>query len=136
MKRQLSNPFFIGIFRYNWELYEGSHEPLISKKLFEEVQEIMKRKGKPNKQREHIFPFVGLMKCGECGCSITAERQKGHHYYRCSKKRGPCSQKYIREEALVSQIQSAIQRVSLRNDWAKKMLEKIEEWKKEEILSS
>ena len=27
------------------------------------------------------------MRCGECGMGITAEEQKGHIYYRCTKKR-------------------------------------------------
>ena len=30
----LSNPFYIGLMRYKSEIFEGTHEPLISKKLF------------------------------------------------------------------------------------------------------
>jgi len=109
----LSNPFFIGMFRYNGELYEGTHPPLISRKLFERVQEVLAQSGRSHSKRQHLFPFIGLLSCGECGCAITAERQKGHHYYRCTKKKGKCSQRYIREETLAAQLREAVQKVSL-----------------------
>ena len=32
---------------FNGEIYEGKHEPIISKKLFDTVQEVMMRKSKP-----------------------------------------------------------------------------------------
>ena len=53
---------------------------------------------------------------------ITAEKQKGHIYYRCSKKKVKCTQPYVREEILDRQLSSLIQKVSLRPDWAEKLL--------------
>ncbi len=41
----LSNPFYIGLFKYGGELHEGKHEPIISKKLFDEAQEMLKQRG-------------------------------------------------------------------------------------------
>jgi len=32
---------------FNNEYFEGKHEPIITKKLFDECQEVMKRKSKP-----------------------------------------------------------------------------------------
>src|ERR1035437_2424709 len=43
----LKNPFYHGLIRYNGEYFEGKHEPIISKKLFDQVQEVMKQKSKP-----------------------------------------------------------------------------------------
>jgi len=43
----LKNPIYTGLMRYNGELYEGKHEPIITKKLFDDVQEVMTRKSKP-----------------------------------------------------------------------------------------
>ena len=53
---------------------------------------------------------------------ITAEKQKGHIYYRCTKKKVKCAQPYVREEELDRQLSSLIQKVSLRADWAEKLL--------------
>ena len=89
----------------------------------------MARRGKGHTKRRHTFPFLGLLRCGECGGAITAERQKGHHYYRCTKKLGPCTQRYIREETLAAQVREVIQQVALSDAWAEKMRARIEEWK-------
>ena len=77
-----------------------------------------------------------LLCCGECGGAITAERQKGHHYYRCTKKLGHCTQRYIREEALTAQVRQAVQQVTLSDAWAGKMLGRIAEWKTEVAQTS
>src|SRR3989344_2929977 len=87
----------------------------------------MKEKGKPRKKTtRNRFLFLGLMKCYSCGCSITAEIKKGHHYYRCTKKKGSCPERYLREEALTEQIQSFLQKVSLSSQDMEKVLAELE----------
>ncbi|KKU28386.1 MAG: hypothetical protein UX42_C0017G0011 [Microgenomates group bacterium GW2011_GWC1_46_20] len=122
----LTNKFYIGAFKYNNEWHEASHERFISKNLFDDVQ----RKLKENKKqfRNLKFPFLGLVKCGECGASITAERkfkfykrtrgQVEYVYYRCTKKLKPCSQKYIQEHVLEQQLRKIVLDASLPHAWA------------------
>ena len=85
------------------------------------------------RQKAHKDPqaLCGLLRCGECGCSITAEaitkRQKNGNvhryiYYRCTKKRGPCSQSYVREEVLNVQLSDLLSRFVLPQEWGKEML--------------
>jgi len=126
IQHTLANPFYYGAFFYKSELCQGTHKPVISKKLFDKVQEIMKDKSRPKKRSEKVYAFRGLFKCGECGCAITSETQKGHNYYRCTKKKVPCSQKYVREENLAEQISDIIQKVSLSDKWKGKMIEILE----------
>src|SRR3989304_7804066 len=121
----LMNPFYYGVIRYAGEYYEGTHKAMITKSTFDKIQEVLKQRGKPRKKRVHNFPFLGLMKCAECGASITAQIQKGHHYYNCTKKKGSCSQKYLREESLVEQIREAIRKVAISDLWAEKILESL-----------
>jgi site-specific DNA recombinase len=125
----LANPFYYGLMRRDGELYQGKHEPLITKDLFEQVQEVIRQSTKSHFTRKHHFAFLGLATCVYCGCSITAERQKGHHYYRCTKKKGKCPGKYIREEKLDEQIDEIIKKVALPTDIYQKM---IAEWAKEQ----
>jgi hypothetical protein len=66
------------------------------------------------------------MPCGVCDCAITAVKQKGHVYYRCTKKRGNCDEKYLREELLAEQLQAIIQKVALPQDWAANMLAELD----------
>ena len=131
VQRMLKNTFYYGVFRFNGEMYDGSHEPIISKKLFDTIQQVMNNRGKKKRKRKHNFAFSGLMRCGNCGCMITAEIQKGYIYYRCTKKKQRCNEKYLREEKLVEQLKAIIQKVSLPDEWAEKMLEEIEKEKEQ-----
>jgi DNA invertase Pin-like site-specific DNA recombinase/enamine deaminase RidA (YjgF/YER057c/UK114 family) len=127
IQKILRNVFYLGLMKYRGEIFEGKHKPLISKKLFDKVQEILKQRGKPQKIKKHNFVFLGLMKCGSCGASITAETQKKHIYYRCTKKKGLCQEKhYLREEQLAEQIKCFLQKISLSNQITKKVLNKLE----------
>ena len=114
----LRNPIFTGLMRYGGEIYEGKHEPIITKKLFDTVQEVMSRKSKPHSKGLKPYIYRGFFRCGECGCFITTEQQKGHNYLRCTKRKNPCTQKYVREEIITSEIKENIKKVSLSSAWA------------------
>ncbi len=131
----LKNPFYTGLFRYAGEIYEGKHEPIITKKIFDKVQEVLKQRGRP-RHKTTIEPqiFCGLLKRGACGMIITGEyrvkKQKNGNvhdyiYYHCTKKNKTikCPESCIRQESLDMQISSLLQKVSLRPDWADKLLE-------------
>ena len=123
LQKILQNIFYIGLMKFKGEVFEGTHGPLISKKLFDNCQEVMSKRGKVQEVRKHNFAFLGLMKCASCGASITAEIQKGHNYYRCTKKKGVCQEKhYLREEILSEQIKSFLQKVSLSSQDTEKVL--------------
>lgn len=126
VQRMLSKTFYYGLFEFKGETYQGTHEPIVTKKLFDMCQEVMKSRGHIKMRKaEKTFPFRGLFVCGECGCAITAETQKGHSYYRCTKKKSTCSQKYVREELLTEQVKSFLQKVSLSSQDTEKVLREL-----------
>jgi len=131
----LTNPFYYGVMRYAGELYEGKHKPIISKKLFDKCQEVMKQKSKPKNSELKPYIYRGFFHCQECGCFITTETKKGHNYLRCTKRKEPCSQKYTREELMAEQIKTEIQKVSLCSDWTEKMIFHLENEKSKSIQS-
>jgi len=141
----LQNPFYYGVIRYNGEYFEGKHEPIIAKKLFDQAQEVMKQKSKPQKvDKMKFFLYRGLFKCGECGFAITADKKikpsgKSYTYYYCTQKNPNhiCSQNvFTREEKISSQINETIQKVSLPDDWAQEMLNELQKEKNEATQSS
>jgi len=72
IQRMLNNPIYIGDFVWKGEYYSGIHPKIISKELFNQVQGIMAgKKGRKGSKKD--FAFSGLIRCGHCGCSITAE---------------------------------------------------------------
>ena len=127
----LSNPFYFGHFAYSGEMYEGTHTPIVNKELFDKVQKILALRSRAHhKAMNEPQAYCGLLRCGECGFSITAEdklkRQKNGNvhryvYYRCTKKSGNCSQPYVREEALDSQLSGLLAKFVLPSHWAKEL---------------
>jgi site-specific DNA recombinase len=135
IQQMLNNHIYYGMMRVNGELFPGCYEPIVSKDLFDEVQLVMAGRAKKQHNRKHDFPFIGFIHCASCGCAITAEKQKGHHYYRCTKKRGKCEErKYLREESLLEQAKKIVEQVSLPDEWAEKMLQKLNTEKTEQKI--
>src|SRR6185503_18864347 len=127
MTKMLTNPFYYGHFYYKRELHEGTHAPIISKALFDQANAVLSERWRysPKAPKKTIKPFLGLLHCATCGGAITGELQKGHIYYRCTKKgriASWCEQPYIREEVLDEEITALVKPFTLRADWADKML--------------
>ena len=136
LPRLLSNPFYIGLFRFADETHDGTHQPLVSKALFDEVQNVMARRGRPHKPRRKPLSYIGSIQCGACGAAITGERQKGHHYYRCTRKLGPCSQKrFIREETLTDEFRHKTATGCIPQVPGQSMLAQFAEWRRAEADS-
>ena len=143
----LSNPFYYGHFRYNSEIYEGKYEPIVAKKLWDQVQEVMKRKSRPrHKQKNEPQAYCGLLSCASCGMQITGEyrvktqlngTQHFYTYYHCTKKSKTqkCPEPCIRQESLDAQISSLLQKVSLPEDWAEYLNQRLEKDKVESAQS-
>ena len=141
LHRMLTNKIYLGIISHNGESYEGGFPSIVSLATFEAVQKVLKRQSRPRKSKKrHDFPFIGLLNCGECGGAITAQYAKGnggiYRYYRCTKKMGRCSQKYLREDLVVEQLKNRLQNVAICDDWKEKMLAKVSIWENETKLSS
>ena len=134
IKFMLANSFYYGHFKYCEEMYEGKHEPLVSKELFDRVQKVLAKRCKVQVPEKQPQALCGLLKCGECGCAITAEVQtkksgRQYIYYHCTKKRGTCSGEYIREEELDRQLSDLLVKFVMPKEWAdelRKMTEKDE----------
>ena len=116
--RMLTNPIYHGWFHWKGQLYKGVHPAIISKNIFDKVQEVLFSKTHDKRNNICEFTFRGFLTCGECGLKITAETKKGHNYYRCTKSKGTenCSQKYIREEVLIEEIKRNLSRYKVDNE--------------------
>lgn len=125
IERILKNPFYMGKFTWDKKVYQGKHPPIVSRELFEAVQEAFRNHNRP-RQKKRDFAFRGLLTCRKCGCSITAEIKKGRFiYYHCTGQRGKCGNSYVREEVLAEkfgEIVKAIQIDEERLEWIKEAL--------------
>lgn len=80
----LSNPTYYGAIRSKGIIYKGIHEPLINKTIYDQVQLVLEGKNRSHKIK-HDFLFRPFLKCGSCGCQVTATLAKGKYaYYYCT----------------------------------------------------
>ncbi len=109
----LKKPIYYGAFQWSGKLYAGNHEPLISRGLWEMVQEAFTKSNRP-KQTKREFPFIGMLTCAFCGCAITAEIKKGKYiYYHCTGNHGPCPKPAVRQETLEEKLGEVIKGITI-----------------------
>jgi len=113
--RMLNDPFYYGEFEYptgsnNW--YKGSHEPIISRELFEKVRDrITEITPKKSKWGMKKFTYKGLLKCGNCKSCVIGEQRyrerkngkqpREHIYYHCTRQKDrSCTEPYVSVEDL------------------------------------
>jgi site-specific DNA recombinase len=129
VKYMLQNPFYYGHFRYMGEIHNGNHKPIIEKRLYDRVQAVLTHRGYTRKPKNEPQALCGLIRCGECGMAITAEKkikkQKNGNvheyvYYRCSRKNKAvrCTDPPLRDHELVPQLSDILQSYALPADWA------------------
>lgn len=120
----LRNTFYYGSFEYprkSGQWFKGIHEPIITKELFDMVQEnisnhVIKTEGKE-------FAFTKMMTCGICGSGITADEKfkklksggvNRYIYYMCTKHNdAKCRNPIVREEKLIEQLSSLMDTIEL-----------------------
>ena len=122
--RTLSNTFYYGAFEYprnsgNW--YQGKHEPLISKELFDLVQKQVKSQVLRVEGKE--FAFTKMMTCGLCGSGISADEKFKKYkngkvttyvYYGCTKARGAdCKCGYTEEKEILKQFEALLEKIDI-----------------------
>jgi hypothetical protein len=116
--RLLQNPIYYGDFIWLDVRYQGSHEPLITRERFDQVQAVLRRKPRARYPKQR-HAFMGLLRCALCGCTITAEKKKGKYvYYRCTGFHGACGNTYIREERLADLLGGVIKPIQITHDIA------------------
>ncbi|MCD4776445.1 MAG: recombinase family protein [Candidatus Aegiribacteria sp.] len=100
----LKNKIYYGDFDWNEVTYSGKHQPIVSRQLWQKVQDTMlDRNSSKIRRMKHDFAFSRLLRCGHCGCMMTGELKKGKYiYYHCTGYKGKCNEPYTRETVLDS----------------------------------
>jgi site-specific DNA recombinase len=119
VNRLLNNPKYAGYIKYDGELYEGKHEPIISKEEFDLVKKYAKDRTWKREYRGinfEKFTMLGLLKCGHCGHVMRIQKYTKLHYgYVCNNsthydRSNRCThKKTYRVERLESAIEAKIQ---------------------------
>lgn len=62
-----------GVIEYNGQIYQGKHQPIISKEIYDlTMQEMQRRSEKYTGQSSHLL--TGLLYCGKCGAKMRYQK--------------------------------------------------------------
>lgn len=126
----LTNSFYYGkaYSKKYKESYDHRYTPLITKELFDTVQDILVRKNQnKNQVRKVVNPFSSILKCGLCGCSICYEIKRGKPYYACTNGKKSHVREYTQREVLLNQVKPIFESLVLTDEQIKGIVDSIRE---------
>jgi len=131
----LKNPFYAGDMVHDGKVFHHNYQTIVSRQLFDKVQSV--KAGyhkKPFKSGGLGHLYMGMIRCGVCGCSFTPERKRKksgreYVYYHCTNyfKKHEGKQKNIREEEITTQFTDIVKSIHLPNEIANKLHKTLEE---------
>ncbi len=93
LRHILQSVVYAGLIKHKGVIYQGIHEPIVTKALFDEAQKIKLDAVRPKVSMSYNYLlFPGLVQCKECGSIMTsafaskhrAGKRTRYFYYRCS----------------------------------------------------
>ncbi len=100
----LRNPIYMGEFDYDGKRYMGKHDALVTRHIWDTVQEILdgRKGGHVRRRGKHEHTYSGLVRCGHCNNLLIGEfkKAKRYVYYHCSTTKRRCPERYTPESAL------------------------------------
>ena len=107
----LKNKIYYGMIEYNGELYDGKHEPIITKKLFDSVQEVMMNKSKPKSPKDSNHFYIEDFSVVESVvASLPPKRKKVITICDVLNGKILVRKRYAREDTITSQIKEEIKK--------------------------
>lgn len=114
----LTNPFYYGEMCVKGEIMPHIYEPLVSRELFNRVQNVFIENGTHNRTNvkevaKNSYTFRKMIRCKECGCLITPEKKikksgREYVYLRCGHSKEICHQGVVNEKDIIEQLKTEV----------------------------
>lgn len=117
LNKILRNQFYYGLIRIeaSKQTFEGVHAPLVSKELFDQVQDALQGNRRGMKEAAHKFVFRRLIRCSRCGRFLIGERHKERYvYYRCHDPK--CGIVSLSERVIELHVRGLLKQLMLRKE--------------------
>lgn len=102
--KMLMNPYYVGEISYEGITYQGTHEPIVDRELFDRVQAaLIAHRHAGEKQQSYNHYLKGSIFCGKCGTKLSVMNPRNrtgvkYHYFFCLGRqynRRSCTQKVV-----------------------------------------
>ena len=109
IEKILKNPFYYGVARYKGQEYKHIYPRLIEKELFEKCDDVRngRHRNRSNTTKTE-FIFKGIIKCKNCGCTVTPELKKGKYVYLRPNSKDGCTCKQINETVALREVEKVL----------------------------
>lgn len=135
----LSNERYTGVYLYGDVRIENGMPAIISRELFDEVQRVMKEKGKVRGRHSSNSDYLltGRIYCGYCGehmmgVSGTSHDGTTYYYYACASqwnKRG-CTKKAVRRDWIESQTAAVVKENIMTDEMIRWITDQVMDYQK------
>ena len=117
----LRNTFYIGQVTYRGAVYQGSHQPLISREVFDAVQLVLAGHANGERTLKHPHYLKSTIYCGICGSRLiitnATPKNVTYEYFVClgrhSKKQPDCTFRATLAEQIEDEVARLYQRIRL-----------------------
>lgn len=97
-----------------WYIVEGTHEPIIERELWDNVQALVRQRAKPF-GGGNIGLFAQKARCIHCGYTMRSSKSRGKHYLQCSNRhvaKNACIGSFISVDYLEQMVLAELNRLS------------------------
>lgn len=134
LSKTLANPFFYGVMLAKGQEYPHRYPAIISKELFDKVQTVRQTFHKqPIKYAGKPSIYRGLIRCGDCGLTITPEKHKGIIYYHCTQYKGKHNAAWFREDTITKFLQDFFKKFQMPEDIAAQTVDTLEKLDQDKV---
>ncbi len=105
----LKNKFYYGVATYKGQDYKHIYPHIIDKDLFDKCDDVRngRHRNRSNTTKTD-FIFKGMIKCKNCGCTVTPELKKGKYVYLRPNSKPGCTCKQINETVALKEVEKVL----------------------------
>ncbi len=124
VEKMINNKFYYGIMTHDGKEYKHKYQPLIERALYNHCQHVKEqRKGSKTKWDSLNFNFSDILKCGQCGRSISSFRAKQWVYLKCANSQ--CSNPNTAESLVMGSIEALVKKMTIPGHLIEKVIEEL-----------
>lgn len=135
ISKMLHNRFYIGVISWQGVEYKGEHKLLVSKALFDLVQDVARAHDRVGiRERRHDHYLKGKLFCGECGHRLSLTLAKGKYLYffclgqrNAFRKQTNCHEPYVMAIDTEELVEDLYKRIQLPSEWVERLEQELED---------
>src|SRR3989344_1512534 len=124
----LKNVFYIGMLKFNGQIYKGNHQPLTTPEIFENCQKTSQLHNKNAcRRRKYRWLLNGFVYCGSCNTRLYTSwnHKKKKGYYHGSVRNG-CNH-YIGLDELEEKVANQLKKIQFSESFSQRVIDKAKE---------